>query len=187
MDDARTRLIESTRELLWERGYTGTSPRAIQERAGVGQGSMYHHFAGKADLARAAIRSTAQEMVPRSRAHLEGPGTPLERLRAYLRAERDALRGCRVGRLVQDAEVVADASLREPIDEVFSGTLQRLAAVLREGQAAGEVRADVDAGQVAAALLSVLQGAYVLARAHQDPARFTAAVEGVLALVAAPR
>ncbi|NUO57697.1 MAG: TetR/AcrR family transcriptional regulator, partial [Hamadaea sp.] len=24
------RLIESTRELLWERGYTGTSPRAIQ-------------------------------------------------------------------------------------------------------------------------------------------------------------
>ncbi|SOE25581.1 transcriptional regulator, TetR family [Streptomyces sp. OK228] len=35
------RLIESTRELLWERGYVGTSPKAIQEHAGAGQGSMY--------------------------------------------------------------------------------------------------------------------------------------------------
>ena len=60
VDDARTRLIESTQELLWERGYTGTSPKAIQALAGVGQGSMYHHFEGKADLARAAIRATAR-------------------------------------------------------------------------------------------------------------------------------
>jgi TetR/AcrR family transcriptional repressor of nem operon len=38
----------STRELRWERGYAATSPRAILDRAGAGQGSMYHHFAGKA-------------------------------------------------------------------------------------------------------------------------------------------
>ncbi len=35
------RLIESTRDLLWERGYVGTSPKAILERAEAGQGSMY--------------------------------------------------------------------------------------------------------------------------------------------------
>ena len=56
------RLIESTRELLWERGYVGTSPKAIQEHAGAGQGSMYHHFKGKPDLALAAIRRTAEEL-----------------------------------------------------------------------------------------------------------------------------
>src|SRR3954454_24487582 len=108
---------------MWERGYTGTSPKAIQERAGVGQGSMYDHFAGKADLAQAAIAQVAQEMVPRSRAHLDGPGSPLERIRAYLRAERDVLRGCRIGRLVQDKEVVAAPELRGPIDEVFSSAI----------------------------------------------------------------
>lgn len=187
MDDARSRLIESAQELLWERGYTGTSPKAIQERAGAGQGSMYHHFSGKADLARAAIRRTAEEMVPRSRVHLDGPGSPLERVRAYLRAEREVMRGCRIGRLVQDQEVVSDPDLRDPIDEVFSGAIERLAAVLREGQEAGEVRPDVDPGQVAVALLAVIQGGYVLARAHQDRARYTAAVEGVLSLVAVHR
>jgi TetR/AcrR family transcriptional repressor of nem operon len=56
------RLIESTQELLWERGYTGTSPKAIQQRAGAGQGSMYHHFAGKPELALTAINRTAEEM-----------------------------------------------------------------------------------------------------------------------------
>jgi TetR/AcrR family transcriptional regulator, transcriptional repressor for nem operon len=185
VDDARSRLIESAQDLLWERGYTGTSPRAIQERAAAGQGSMYHHFTGKADLARAAIRRTVDDLVPRSRAHLDGPGSPLDRIRAYLRAERDVLRGCRIGRLVQDREVVADPELRRPIDEVFSTAIDRLAAVLREGQEAGEVRADVDPDQVAVSLLAVIQGGYVLARAHQDEARFTAAVEGVLSLLAA--
>lgn len=56
------RLIEATRELLWERGYVGTSPKAIQQHAGAGQGSMYHHFTGKPDLALAAIRRTAEEL-----------------------------------------------------------------------------------------------------------------------------
>ena len=60
--DTRERLITSTQELLWERGYVGTSPKAIQQRAGVGQGSMYHHFSGKPDLALAAIQRCAEEI-----------------------------------------------------------------------------------------------------------------------------
>jgi AcrR family transcriptional regulator len=145
---------------------------------------MYHHFTGKADLARAAIRKTAQEIPRLSRVLLDGQGSPLDRLSAYLRAERDVLRGCRVGRLVQDREIVADAELRQPIDDVFTSTIDRLTAVLREAQEAGEVRADVDPEQVATMLLSAVQGAYVIARAHQDETRFTAAIEGAISLVA---
>lgn len=91
------RLIESTRELLWERGYVGTSPKAILERAGAGQGSMYYHFKGKPDLALAAIRRTAEELRAAAENVLGGPGTPYERIEAYLRRERDVLRGCPVG------------------------------------------------------------------------------------------
>ena len=42
--------------LLSERGLEATSPTMIFKRSGVGQGSMYHHFEGKNDLALAAIR-----------------------------------------------------------------------------------------------------------------------------------
>ena len=57
--NSRQSLVQSAQELLWERGYVGMSPKAIQERAGAGQGSMYHHFKGKSDLAAEAIQQSA--------------------------------------------------------------------------------------------------------------------------------
>ena len=180
---SQERLIESTQELLWERGYVGTSPKAIQQRAGVGQGSMYHHFAGKPDLALAAVRRNAAEVRAEAEAQLDGPGTAIERIAAYLRRERDVLRGCRVGRLAHDPDIVAIPALREPLEETFAWLERRLAEVIAEGQAEGEVRADLDAGDTAATIAAVVQGGYVLARAANAVDPFNRAMEGVLALL----
>ncbi len=179
------RLIESTRELLWERGYVGTSPKAIQQRAGAGQGSMYHHFSGKPDLALTAIRRTAEEMRGKAEQQLGGPGTAVERITAYLRRERDVLKGCPVGRLTQDPDVMADAALRAPVDETFVWLRGRLAEVLAEGVACGELSAGLDPAVTAATVVAVLQGGYVLARAAGSTAPFEQAVDGVLGLLAA--
>ncbi|MBP0458070.1 TetR family transcriptional regulator [Streptomyces montanisoli] len=40
-------LTQAMSELLWERGYTGTSPAMVLEHAHAGQGSMCHHFSGR--------------------------------------------------------------------------------------------------------------------------------------------
>src|SRR4051812_29516386 len=127
------RLIETTRELLWERGYVGTSPKAIQQRAEVGQGSMYHHFTGKPDLALAAIGRTADEMRAKAEAQFDGPGTAVERITAYLRRERDVLKGCPIGGLTQDPDVLADPALRAPVAETLAWLQRRLARLLAEG------------------------------------------------------
>ncbi|MFJ1751969.1 TetR/AcrR family transcriptional regulator [Kitasatospora sp. NPDC088134] len=177
------RLIESTRELLWERGYTGTSPRAIQQRAGAGQGSMYHHFAGKPELALAAITRTAQELRAVAEELLAGPGTAVERVTAYLRREREVLRGCPVGRLTQDPDVMADPVLRAPVEETLGWLRGRLAEVLAEGLASGELPPHLDPDATAATVVAVLQGGYVLARAADDPGPFDRAVTGLLALL----
>jgi AcrR family transcriptional regulator len=177
--DATERLIESTRELLWERGYVGTSPKAIQQRAGAGQGSMYHHFSGKPDLARAAIERTAEELRAAAEAQLSGPGTPLERITAYLRRERDVLRGCPVGRLTQDPDVMADEMLRAPVTETFVWLRSRLADVLAEA----DLPAGAEPVTIAATVVAVLQGGYVLARAAADATPFTDAIDGLLALL----
>jgi TetR/AcrR family transcriptional regulator, transcriptional repressor for nem operon len=49
--NSRDQLTGAMAELLWERGYAATSPRDVMARAGVGQGSMYHHYSGKHELA----------------------------------------------------------------------------------------------------------------------------------------
>ncbi|WP_261563175.1 TetR/AcrR family transcriptional regulator [Frankia tisae] len=187
--DAAERLIESTRALLWERGYVGTSPKAIQAHAGVGQGSMYHHFAGKAALAHAAITRTAAELRAAADAQLGADGPILARIEAYLRRERDVLRGCPVGRLTQDPDVMADPALRAPVEQTFTWLRARLGALLAEGVAAGELTG-LDPPATAATIVAVLQGGYVLARAAGNTAPFTQAVDGLVALLtahAAPR
>jgi TetR/AcrR family transcriptional regulator, transcriptional repressor for nem operon len=185
--ETRERLIESTRELLWERGYVGTSPKAIQERAGAGQGSMYHHFRGKPDLALAAISRSAGELRERAEAAFAGPGTVVERVTAYLRRERDALKGCPVGRLTQDPDVMADDQLRQPVEETFAWLTDRIAGLLAEGRASGEVDGGLDPVATATALVAVLQGGYVLARAAASPEVFARAVEGAVGLLGRTR
>ncbi|MFJ9951622.1 TetR/AcrR family transcriptional regulator [Kitasatospora sp. NPDC091207] len=181
------RLIESTQELLWDRGYVGTSPKAIQQRAGVGQGSMYHHFAGKPDLAAAALRRSAEQMRAVAEADLAAPGTAYDRIARYLGRERDVLRGCRIGRMAQDPDVVADPRLRAPVEETFDWLRGRLAAVIAEGQAAGELAPAADPADTAAAVVAVVQGGYVLARAAGTAEPFDQAVRGALGLLAAHR
>jgi AcrR family transcriptional regulator len=177
------RLIETTRALLWERGYVGTSPKAIQQRAGAGQGSMYHHFADKHDLALAAIRRTAEELRAAADAQLSAPGTALERVTAYLRRERDVLKGCPVGRLTQDPDVMADSALRKPVEQTFAWLRSRLAQVLDDGRGAGDVDPALDPAATAATIVAVLQGGYVLARASGGTDPFDQAISGVLALL----
>ncbi|MFI6033348.1 TetR/AcrR family transcriptional regulator [Streptomyces sp. NPDC051315] len=177
------RLIESTRQLLWERGYVGTSPKAILERAGAGQGSMYHHFQGKPDLALAAIRRTAEEMRATAERVLGGPGTPYERIEAYLLRERDVLRGCPIGRLTMDPDVVANEDLRAPVDETIGWLRGRLAGIVEEGKARGEFGPGVDGEEIAAAVVATVQGGYVLARASGTSAAFHAGVRGLLSLL----
>jgi AcrR family transcriptional regulator len=76
---SRDQLTAAMAELLWERGYAATSPRDVMARAGVGQGSMYHHFSGKHALAVEALSRVAEDLAGES-SPLDGDGSPLERM-----------------------------------------------------------------------------------------------------------
>ncbi|MGZ0149109.1 TetR/AcrR family transcriptional regulator [Kribbella sp. WER1] len=179
------RLIRSTQELLWERGYVGTSPKAVQRLAGAGQGSMYHHFAGKAELAKVAIERSGAELREAAEGQLGSDGTAEARIVGYLTRERDVLKGCRIGRLAADPEVVADPVLREPVAETFAWLQQRLAEVVAEGKRDGEYPESLDPERTAATIAAVLQGGYVLARAAGSREPFDRAVQGLIDLLEA--
>jgi TetR/AcrR family transcriptional regulator, transcriptional repressor for nem operon len=181
--DTADRLIESTRELLWERGYVGTSPKAIQQRAGAGQGSMYHHFDGKPALALAAIERTAEEMSALAETQFSGSGSARDRLIAYLLRERDVLRGCPIGGLTQDPDIMSDAHLKAPVTETLAWLRGRIAELVVEGAVDGSLPASLDPANTAASIVAAMQGGYVLARAADDPALFENAIAGILPLL----
>jgi TetR/AcrR family transcriptional repressor of nem operon len=182
--DSRARLVETMSDLLWERGYADTSPREVRERSGVGQGSMYHHFPTKRDLALAGLERNVADLLPAA-SELDGPGDPLSRIEAYLMRPRDALKGCKVGRMTQDPQVREDPVLLAPVARAFAQANDSWVRVLREAVAAGELRDDLDPERLARTLMAVLQGGYVLAIAQQDPALFEDACAGAMDLVRA--
>lgn len=182
--DSRERLVAVMSEVMWERGYADTSPRVVRERSGVGQGSMYHHFPTKRDLALAALARNVTDLLPAT-SELDGPGDPLARIEAYLMRPRDALKGCKVGRMTQDPQVREDPVLLAPVARAFADVHASWVRVLRAAVASGELPGTLDPEQLAHTLMAVLQGGYVLAIAQQDPGPFDDAMAGALALLRA--
>jgi len=174
---ARERLVRAAQELYGEQGVDATTPRQVLERSGVGQGSLYHHFPSKLDLARTALGRTAQQSLDTARGTLAGGGSSSGRLRAYLNAPRDALAGCAVGRMTSDPVVMADPTLRAPLEEYFTGLLDLVTVALWE-----QGLSESDAHDRAMTVVATVQGGYVLARALGDDTALERALRGARTL-----
>ncbi|MFC3230729.1 TetR/AcrR family transcriptional regulator [Marinibaculum pumilum] len=175
-------LLDSAKRLLWKHGYEAMSPRRILAESGAGQGSLYHHFPGKAALAAAALEEVAAEMTEAMDALFEGVPEPLAAVHRFLDIPFDPLKGCRLGRLANEAAVAdpetADPALRAPLDRFFAAARTRIADALDRAAAEGRLHPGQDREMLATTMLAAVQGGFVLSRIHQDPASMRQAVAG---------
>ncbi|MFE7406140.1 TetR/AcrR family transcriptional regulator [Isoptericola sp. NPDC057559] len=179
--DARARLVAAAQEMFAAQGVGATSPRQVLAASGVGQGSLYHHFPTKHDLATAAVGATVESALTAARRDLEGPTPALDRVVAYLERPRDALAGCKIGRLTSDQAVMDDDGLHDVVTAYFVRLLDVVATTLREAGLP-----DDDARDRAHAAVAIVQGGYVLARATGDPDAMRAAVRGFVSILTTP-
>jgi TetR/AcrR family transcriptional regulator, transcriptional repressor for nem operon len=178
----REQLLEATKELLWEVGYESMSPRDIQARSAARPGSLYHHFPSKLAIAGEAMGELAEQDIARIDAFFAQDAPPLQTVERYLRARREATRGCRFGRLVNEASIEHD-ELRQPVKAFFDAIRDQLTRTLARAQSEGTLPADFDSQQLATTMLALIQGGAVLARTYQDEAIAQQAMEGALSLL----
>jgi len=181
-DSTRDQLLEAAKSLLWEVGYESMSPRKILERSGAGHGSLYHHFSGKADLAGTALLEIEVELTESLDRALLADVSPIERIRRFLNKKRQGNKGCRLGRLTQEASI-ASPTLRDPIARYFSHAEKQLTQTLQEAITSGELQPDINPRDLACGLLSIIQGGYVLSRANGNGKYATISARGALALL----
>ncbi|WP_417529958.1 TetR/AcrR family transcriptional regulator [Marinobacter lipolyticus] len=177
-------LIAATKELLWQVGYESMSPKQVLAESGAGQGSLYHHFEGKEALALIALEEVEAELRLRAERILLGDGSPMERIDRFLTLERAATRGCRIGRLVPEVGVI-ESSLHAPIKRYFQFLGNMIEGVLLQAKASGEIPEDAHTKQITYLIVAAVQGGYILARAYQDDAAMSTALDGVRSLLAA--
>ena len=175
-------IIEAAKILLWEKGYDATSPRAIQELSNAGQGSFYHHFKTKKDLAAKTMEVVVDERIAEFDEIFGNSGPVKERIVRFLLESRDVLKGCRIGRMVWDSAIGED-DLRRPIQKFFRHLQSRIVAALEQALKAGEIETDVPPEQVATMVIASIQGALTLGRAMQDPEWYARTIEGAVSFV----
>ena len=76
-----------------------------------------------------------------------------------------------------------EPTLRAPLVAYFTAAEQELASVLEQAQQEGTLREGIKPTELAATLVAVVQGGYVLARAFQDPEQMRQAIRGALSLI----
>lgn len=160
--ERRREIVDAAIRLFGRGGSRGTSIAAIAAEAGVTPGNVLHHFGGKDALLLAVLKErTRRDQTIATVEHvLAGRGLDVLRrmmvwgeqnardpgfTAAYIAAEAEGM----------DPDTVAGRYFRDRNGRVRAG----IAAALRQGQAEGEVRAEIDADQVAAEVLAFLDGA----------------------------
>ncbi|MFG2462092.1 TetR/AcrR family transcriptional regulator [Streptomyces sp. NPDC048523] len=90
----RDELLVAAAELFTSLGYAATSTRAVAERAGMRQASMYHYVSGKEELLAQLLESTVTPSLAYARELLADDKTPAEgRLWELCRADVEVLCG----------------------------------------------------------------------------------------------
>ena len=172
----RTRLMEAAFTLVRRHGYAATSVADICVAAGVTKGAFFHHFPSKESLAVAALEhwgATAETLFATS--GYRDLGDPLERVLAYVALRREMLEGelaqftCFAGTLVQEAYADHPA-IQAAGGAVIGGHAATLVADIEAAIAAAGLQPGWNAESLALHIQAVLQGAFVLAKALDDPA-----------------
>jgi TetR/AcrR family transcriptional regulator, transcriptional repressor for nem operon len=180
--DTRQALLDAAAELVRVRGYSGFSYADLSQRIGIRKASIHHHFPTKEDLGLALIDRYIEDFSAALQRIAATSITPKQKLIAYTGLYRESLQqgwGCLCGMLASDIEVVP-ANVAAGVRRFMDLNLGWLAGVVAEGQRSGALASGLQSEPFAFMLLSVCQGALLVARPSRDIAGFDRAVNQVL-------
>lgn len=192
--NAKERLIDAARELMYVRGYTAVGVQEICARAGVNKGSFYHFFPSKQALALAVIEAHIQQVQKGWQEAMSVPCPLLERIQGVFQAaykthcllfehHEGHMLGCPLGNLALELSTQDDC-IRQKLREAFGIWTQMLEHALSEATAQGDLPA-LPVSTTAQALIAYFQGVVLLAKTENDPTVLKQLAPGAVHLVEA--
>jgi AcrR family transcriptional regulator len=188
MTDTRERIVEAGAELFGRQGYAATGIKQIVTAAHAPFGSLYHFFPdGKEQLGAAAIRRSGalyELLIP---AVFDPAPDLVSAVRAFFAGAAEHLRETGYADACPIATIALEvSSTSEPMREACGEVFERWLAAGAERFAAGGMDGP-RARELAIAMFTALEGAFVLARATGDTEPLRVAGELVAAAVAQAR
>jgi TetR/AcrR family transcriptional regulator, transcriptional repressor for nem operon len=171
--ESKTKLLTAALNVIRAKGYAATTVDDICHTAGLTKGSFFHHFKSKDDLALAAAAYWGEATEGFfATAPYHNSADPLQRLLGYVDFRGEILQGepadytCLLGTLVQET-YATHPDIRAACDK---GMSTHIALLTRDVAAAKQLYAPDapwSAESVGTFIQSVLQGAFIFAKAKQ--------------------
>lgn len=174
--NARTRLLEVARDTIRAKGFAATSVGELCQAAAVTKGAFFHHFESKESLGVASAQQWAQTTTAFfAEAPYHEPDDALDRVLAYAAFRKSIITGelpeftCLVGTMAQEVYAISPA-IRDACGQSILGHAATLEADIGAAMTDRGISGDWTAESLARHTQTVIQGAFVLAKAANDPA-----------------
>src|SRR4029453_3543570 len=170
VEPPRRQMLAAAIDCFARHGYRGTSIERIARDVGVTKGARFYHFRDKEDLLFAAVTERVGEFERKVLRDAEPARDALTTLRRVVDACFFHATVSNPRRFIITLRVEAlDTSprLSEEFRRILRGMRSYLAEVVRRGQRAGSIRADVAPAAVAATIAGGIMGAEI--QHYQDP------------------
>lgn len=175
----RQKLLDAAEALVMEQGFAGTTVDAVLGSAGATKGAFFHHFPSKEALGSALVERYARadaELLRRVVARVEGEAAdPVDRVLRFVEILEEqvggaahGVPGCLFASFLYERQLVGNGTRRTILDSMLLWR-GRFGAWLAEAAAASPPRRAIDPDALADQLLTVVEGAFVMARALDDP------------------
>jgi AcrR family transcriptional regulator len=180
----RERLLRAASHEVYISGFQSASLDAILASTGVTKGALYYHFKSKEALGYAIVEEIiAPDVRAKWLRPLQRGKDPIDALigrvqRISVRPE-DVRGGCQLNNLAQEMSPL-HAGFRKRLASVFQEWQEGVASVLREGQADGSVRRDLDPDETAGFLIAMVEGWGSLAKNAQDAKVMNAGIRNIV-------
>lgn len=176
-------ILDIAERLVQTRGYNGFSYADIAAQLGVTKASLHYHFATKAALGCALIERYATASAHALAVIDRELADPCARLRAYAELYGAVLRGgrmCLCGMLAAEVSTLP-AAMQRRLNAFFDHSEAWLVRVLEAGRSQGRLQFAGAAVARARGLISMLEGAMLVARMYGDAQRFLVTAEQAVA------
>ena len=171
----REKILAEGLRVVHQHGYAGASVRDIVKAAGVPQGSFTNHFASKEIFGLEIIEiylGNSRKLMSETLRNDALP--PLKRLATYIdtirdrRAKESMRNGCLFGNFTAEASDHSEL-IRLRLVEIFTEVQASFAYCLNAAVQAGDLPRKFPCEEVAGFIVSSLQGAHLLGKAHRSP------------------
>lgn len=176
MTPTADKILDVAQSLIVAGGYNGFSYADISAAIGIRKASIHHHFPTKAELVGALLERYWQQAEAGLGTLQEHFPDPAQRLQAYLNFWRGCIEDaslpyCLCAMLAGEMQMLPD-EVAQRVRAYFHGLAGWLSATLQAGAEQGVLRLDGQPEKEAQALMALVHGAMLSARAQGEPGLF---------------